>query len=398
MGNSVQLQQLTGENSAGGLRENALVSGKGTIHYLCLQATREGQASHAHVHEIIRGLRRRGWDVVLFEPTYAANQCPVGIARKIWEFITLQLRVWSTRPRPDLFYMRDHVGLLPSYIWARLRRIPAISEINGSFADYSLAYPPLRAIQALIAAVGRLCLRLSDGIVAVTPHLCEWVQSETGNKPTFLVPNGANTDLFRPDAEREHELPDRYVTFFGAFAAWQGISIMLEAVKSPEWPSDVKLVITGSGREQPAVEKAAAENGRVIYLGKKPYREIPGIITGAIAGISAKSNPGGWTDNYGLYPLKVFETLACGVPAIVTDFPGQRDLIRDNNCGLVIPQNDASSLARAVAYLRHHPDERAEMGRRGRQIVEQQFSWQHSADTTDAVINQVLGRQPANLG
>ena len=392
MGNSVELQQLAIEMSADGQSENADAGRKGLIHYLCLQATREGQASHAHVHEIIHGLRRRAWDVVLFEPTYAANQRPVGIARKIWEFITLQVRVWRTRPRPDLIYMRDHIGLLPSYIWARLRRIPVISEINGSFADYCLAYPSLRAIQPFIVAAGRMCLRLSDGVIAVTPHLCEWVQSEIGSKPTFLVPNGANTNLFRPDAERERGLPDRYVMFVGAFAPWQGISTMLQAVKAPEWPSDVKLVIIGGGREQPAVEKAAAENGRVIYLGSRPYREVPGIITGAMAGISAKSNPGGWTDNYGLYPLKVFETLACGVPAIVTDFPGQRELITDNNCGLVIPQNDASSLARAVAYLRQHPAERAEMGMRGRQIVERQFSWQHSADTTDTVINRVLGR------
>jgi len=391
MGNCVELQLLPGERTAERLREITPAGEKRTIHYLCLQATREGQASHAHVHEVIRGLRRRGWEVVLFEPTYAANQRRVGIARKIWEFITLQLKVWGTRPKPDLFYMRDHIGLLPSYIWARLRHIPVISEINGSFADYCLAYPSLRRIRPFIAAAGRLCFRLSDAVIAVTPHLCEWVQSEIGSKPTFLVPNGANTDLFRPDAERKQELPDRYVTFVGAFAAWQGISIMLQAVKEPEWPADVKLVLTGGGREQPAVEKAAAENERVIYLGTQPYRDVPGIITGAIAGISAKSNPGGWTDNYGLYPLKVFETLACGVPAIVTDFPGQRELITDHNCGLVIPQNDPSSLARAVSYLRQHPTERAEMGRRGRHIVEKQYSWQHAADTTGAVINQVLG-------
>ncbi len=393
MGNNVELQQLPDELSADSLREDVRANRKGLIYYLCLQATREGQASHAHVHEIIHGLRRRAWEVVLFEPTYAVNQRPVGIPRKIWEFITLQLRVWRARPRPDLIYMRDHIGLLPSYIWARLRRIPVISEINGSFADYSVAYPSLRAFRPFIVAAGRLCLRLSHAVIAVTPHLCEWVQSEIGSKPTFLVPNGANINLFRPDAERERELPDRYVTFVGAFAPWQGISTMLQAVNAPEWPSDVKLVIAGSGREQPAVEKAAAENARVIYLGCRPYREIPGIITGAMAGISAQGQSRRLDRQLrGLYPLKVFETLACGIPAIVTDFPGQRELITDNNCGLVIPQNDASSLARAVAYLRQHPAERAEMGRRGRQIVQRQFSWQHSADTTDAVINQVLGR------
>jgi glycosyltransferase involved in cell wall biosynthesis len=392
MGASLQLHDFESDKGADSRRESVSIPRKGLIHYLCLQATREGQASHAHVHEIIQGLRRRGWDVILFEPSYAADQRPVGIARKLWEFVGLQMKVWSTPFRPDLIYVRDHVGLLPSFIWARGRRIPVVAEINGSFSDYTIAYPWMRAIRPFIVGAGRVCLRLSNAVIAVTPYLCDWVQSEIGRKPTFLVPNGANTNLFRPDAERQQNLPEFYVTFVGAFARWQGIDIMLQAVTEPEWPADVKLVIIGSGREQPKVEKAAAENRRIVYLGQRPYREVPGIVAGAMAGISAKTNPGGWANSYGFYPLKVFETLACGVPAIVTDFPGQRELIKDNNCGLVVPQNDASSLARSVTYLRQHPVERAEMGRRGRQIVETRFSWQHSADTTETVINQVLGR------
>lgn len=391
MGASLQSHDLEGASHADGPRGSTRPVPKGRIHYLCLQATREGQASHAHVHEIIGGLRRHAWDVILFEPSYAADQRPVGIARKLWEFVALQMRAWSRSSRPDLIYMRDHVGLLPSFLWARLRRIPVVVEINGSYSDYTAAYPWMRAIRPFIVGAARLCLRLSNAAIAVTPQLCEWVQSEAGKRPTFLVPNGANTNLFRPDAERQPNLPECYVTFVGAFAAWQGIDTMLQAANDPEWPADVKLVITGSGREQAKVEKAAAENPRIVYLGRRSYRDIPGIVAGAMGGISAKMNPEGYT-NYGFYPLKVFETLACGVPAIVTDFPGQGDLIKENNCGLVIPQNDPSCLARSVAYLREHPAERREMGRRGRQIIERQFSWQHSADTTETVINQVLGR------
>lgn len=44
--------------------------------YLCLQATREGQASYAHVHEIIKGLEHRGWEVQLFEPVYGQGKPP----------------------------------------------------------------------------------------------------------------------------------------------------------------------------------------------------------------------------------------------------------------------------------------------------------------------------------
>jgi len=364
---------------------------QGRIHYLCLQATREGQASHAHVHEIIKGLERRGWEVILFEPGYAADQRSVGIARKLAEFTALQMKACLSSPSPDVIYVRDHVGLLPSFIWARLRRIPVVVEVNGSFADYTVAYPWMRAIRPFIIAAGRLCLRLSGAVIAVTPQLCDWVQLQIGKKATFLVPNGANISLFRPDAERQENPPGPYVTFVGAFAPWQGIDTMLRAVNEPEWPQDVKLVIIGSGHEQPKVEKAAAQNPRVVYLGRKPYRAVPGIVAGAMAGISAQTNPGGRT-SYGLYPLKVFETLACGVPVIVTDFSGQRELVQDNNCGIVIPQDDPSSLARSVSYLRQHAEERTEMGRRGRRTVEKGFSWQHSADTTETVINQVISR------
>jgi hypothetical protein len=38
------------------------------IAYLNLQRATEGQASYAHVHEIIKGLRKREFAVDLFEP------------------------------------------------------------------------------------------------------------------------------------------------------------------------------------------------------------------------------------------------------------------------------------------------------------------------------------------
>lgn len=390
MGTSLPLTEVRTRTEADDLGGSGRDVPKGRIHYLCLQATREGQASHAHVHEIIRGLERRGWEVTLFEPSYAAHQRPVGIARKLLELVAPQMRLWWRSPRPDVMYVRDHVGLLPSFCWARLKRIPVVVEINGSFADYTVAHPWMRAIRPFIVGAGRLCFRLSDTVIAVSPELCDWVQSQIGKKPTLFIPNGANTTLFRPDAEREEPLPSPYVTFVGAFAPWQGIDTMLRAVNEPEWPADVKLVIIGSGHEQPKVEKAAAENPRVVYLGRKPYRSVPGIIAGAMAGISAQTNAGGRTRS--LYPLKVFETLACGVPVIVSDFAGQREIVQDNHCGMVIPQSDASALARSVAYLRQNPLERAEMGRRGRQTVETKFSWQHSADITETLINQVTGR------
>ena len=80
------------------------------------------------------------------------------------------------------------------------------------------------------------------------------------------------------------------------------------------------------------------------------------------------------------------KTLACGVPAIVTDFPGQADLVREGRCGLIIPDGDGDALARAVAQLAAHPEEARAMGDRGLELVRREHSWQRRAEQTDRLI------------
>ena len=361
---------------------------KGVVYYLCLQATREGQASHAHVHEIIAGLRRRGWEVTLFEPGYAADDRRVGLFRRSWNFATMQIRLCTAGVRPDVLYVRSHQALLPALALAKIRGISIILEVNGTFEDISLAYPWTRLFWPLVVWIGRQCFHAADAIIAVTPPLCDWVKLQVGQKAMFVVPNGANIDLFRPDAPRHELLSGPYVTFVGALSRWQGIETLLQAAMHPEWPKEVKLVIVGNGTERSKVEEAAARNPAVIYLGQKPYSAVPGIIAGGLAGLSPQTNSQGRAD-YGLYPLKVFETLSCGVPVIVTDFSGQRDIIQAHDCGLVVPADDPLALARAVNSIYQQPERGREMGERGRCAVQSNFSWQHRADATEAVIEQV---------
>ena len=364
---------------------------KGIIYYLCLQATREGQASHAHVHEIIAGLRRLGWQVTLFEPDYANDDGPIRIRRRIWHFAVLQLRLWMTCGRPSVLYIRSHHAVLPTLAIAKIRGVKTILEINGTFHDLLLSYPWTRFLGPLADWIGIACLRTADAVIAVTPAIADWVKQVGGRKHVFVVPNGANVNLFRPDGARCGLLPFPYVSFVGALSPWQGIDILLRAIGEQEWPADVRLVIVGEGCARSSVEQAAVRNPSLIYLGRRRYHEIPGIIAGAIAGLSPQTNSQGRAE-YGLYPLKLFETLSCGVPAIVTDFSGQRDVIQEHDCGIVVPPENPAAIARAVASLYIQPERRREMGLRGRRAVEQGFSWQHQAEATEEIICKV--REP----
>lgn len=357
--------------------------------YLCLEATQEGQPSHAHVNEIVDGLRRDGWDVRLFAPSYGCVEDP-GAVRRLVEFVRVQARLMALRgDRPGVLYVRSHFAALPASLWARFRGIALVHEVNGPYEDLFIAWPAACLAAPLFRWLSRVQLRLADAVVVVTKGLDRWVREETGAEVVAVIPNAANVDRFRPGAPTSISLPERFVVFFGSLVAWQGIDTLLAAAEHPTWHAGVKLVVVGDGPERWRVEEAVARNPGIHYVGRVPQGELPGIIGRSIAGLVPKNDRGGRSAT-GLSPLKLYEILACGVPAIVTGFPGQAELIRDHDCGLVIPHDDPAALAAAVGSLATQIERRAAMGRRGRDLIVTGHSWEQRARATGELLMQVV--------
>lgn len=362
--------------------------------YLALEAPREGQASYAHIHEICAGLRRRGWTVDLFAPSYSGRWQRPGLVRRLLEYLCLQWRLMRAFEDGQAIYVRSHFLAFPASLWARVRGAPIVHEINGPYEDVAIAYAWARPLAGLIKWMWRTQFRWADRLIAVTPQLADWVAAQGVATPVDVVPNGANTDLFAPDAPRPPDVPQRYAVFFGGLARWQGIPTLLAAKARPEWPQGVDLVIVGDGPERPAVEVAAAADPAIRYMGRQPYALLPGIVAHSLCGLVPKNNLGDRTGT-GLYPLKVFETLACGVPAVVSDFPGQADLVRDAGAGIAVPAEDPMALAAAVARLAADPETCRAMGQRGREAIVAGHSWNIRAGATQATLLRLTGQAEA---
>lgn len=89
------------------------------------------------------------------------------------------------------------------------------------------------------------------------------------------------------------------------------------------------------------------------------------------------------------FSFPVLEAAACGVPMITTN-TGMDHLFTDKQCGIMIPGNRnyymnnapevGQKVVEAVEWMRDHPKERGDMGRRGRQFIESDWTWEKNID------------------
>lgn len=361
------------------------------IAYLTLEAPREGHANYTHVHEIIAGLRRRGCSVTLYQPPYAGQTVLPPLWRRLLSSLWLQAKMWTKWKRGRVLYIRGHYLAFPSAVMAKIFGAPIIHEINGPYDDVFIVYPGLRRVRPILIWMQRIQYKWATACISVTQALCDWISRECNGRDVHLVPNGANTDLFHPGYAKPADAPAKYALFFGGLAKWHRIDAVIEAFQSPSWPADVDLVIIGDGPQRDLVQAAASANAHIHALGRKPYHDIPAYAANALCGfvVTGDSSGLGQRAETGLFPLKLFETLACGIPAIVTDFPGQADLIRHSECGIVVPPDGVAELAEAVAWLNANPDQASVMGQRGHLVVVAEHSWDARAGQTFDIIKKL---------
>lgn len=85
------------------------------------------------------------------------------------------------------------------------------------------------------------------------------------------------------------------------------------------------------------------------------------------------------------------EAAACGTPTVASDSPGLRDSVRHGDTGLLVPHGDVDALADGLRTILLDPALRERLGQGARRFAEA-FSWDRSADRTEAHLHRVLER------
>jgi phosphatidylinositol alpha-1,6-mannosyltransferase len=147
---------------------------------------------------------------------------------------------------------------------------------------------------------------------------------------------------------------------------------------------ELQLVAVGDGDDRPWLEDLADENGvrlHVHFLSGLSYAELAACY--AHCDIFALPSQG---EGFGLVYL---EAMACGKPVIGGAHGGAPEVIEDGKTGYLVPHGDAVQLATAMEALLSDPALQKEMGRRGKERVENEFRFNVFAKSFKKILREL---------
>jgi len=323
-------------------------------------------------------LRAAGCEVIAV-PAFRARGL-AGRLAVVWQVIRLYRDV-----RPDVAH---HVALLPIVVGGIARRfcgtrhiIDAIAGRGFVFTSTSLKARALRPLLLLALRFG-LARPRGGSVHTIVQNADDGhflLQHNLARKSEIVLVPGVGVDLraFVP-VEPPGGTP---VVILAARMLWdKGINEFVQAARILRQRGvPARLVLIGASEDDGPrwVPTAQLENwsveGIIEWWGQRT--EMPSILGSShVVALPTAYGEG--------VPKILLEAAASGRPIVTTDVAGCRDVVRQNDNGILIPPHDALALANAIERLVKDAPLRRRMGQRGRARAESDFSIEDAATQT----------------
>ena len=367
--------------------------------YVASDQTLPGETGGSvHVHEVSRELAKRGHEVHAVVQDrggtnaagdgYAIHRISWTPAHRFFRFRARpQIEALIAQLRPDVLMERYYNFGGEGILAAATAHVPSLLEVNSPVVDHEgsmkawldalLVARPMRAYRE----------RLVKSASALISPIKEIVP-EFARAKTHTVTWGANVEAFHPSRRNEARRASwgaspqtTVVLFSGSHRPWHGVETLLQAARLMKDRADLMFVLAGGDHQAIATDF----NGR--FLGRVPYAEMPEVTACADISVAPYDRSRLPSLKLGFFwsPLKIFESLASGVPMITLDIEPLNQIVRANQEGVFFRENDAQDLARVIGSLATHREQRLTMGRNARDRAPQ-FSWAAHAAQVESIL------------
>jgi glycosyltransferase involved in cell wall biosynthesis len=288
----------------------------------------------------VASLRARGVDVVVAGPTSYQGSSAIRHLRIAWRAVTARGPFDGVEAHP--VYFAGVIGLLA----ARLRRRPLLAYAHGGdVAEYAVRSRFARALAGWV-------VRGAGAVVANSLDTAGYVE-RLGARAMVISP-GVDMTLFRQRAGSAGDrralrerlgLPDGLLALYvGTLSERKGADVFAEAIGLAGEPDGVRApwtgVMLGDG---PLASSLAASSSAVQQHRPVPADQVPDWLCAAdVVVVPSRREPLG---------LAAVEALACGAAVVASSVGGLKEVVHDEQSGLLVPPGDPKAIAAALARL-----------------------------------------------
>jgi L-malate glycosyltransferase len=153
-----------------------------------------------------------------------------------------------------------------------------------------------------------------------------------------------------------------------------GVEVIARAfVQAARQIPELQLIMLGNGSQAATLRQIFQQAGveeRVHFPGQVSQTGLPRFYHSADLYLSASHSDG--------TSISLLEALACGLPALVSDIPGNREWIKPGVAGWLFPDGDEAALAETIIQAASDRSRLLQMGESARSLAEQRADWEEN--------------------
>lgn len=336
-----------------------------------------------------KNLRRNGHEVYIFCPSGSKkNKHVYQIFSKKFinypeykvSFPSFDLIKKIKKIKPDIIHIHTPVTIgITGLSIARLLNIPVVITYHTLLKDY-MSYITSNDVDKFTDIYTSWFFNKST-IIVPTKSIKRILRKSKIKKPIKVLPNPIDENIIDKKIKRKNKRLK--ILHVGRLCKEKRIEIVLRAFKNILKNIDAELTITSSGPYENRLKDLARSlgiNEKVRFTGYLPIEKLKKLYSSSDIFVSASD-----TETQGLV---VLEAMVNGCPVIARNALGFKDIIKNNNNGLLF--DDEHELSRKIILLSKNKKLRDRIIREGLKTAEK-FSSENYVKEIEDIYNENLG-------
>ena len=358
------------------------------------------KGASVHVQEVIKGMLKKGVEVVLFAQRLGGDVPEELKNIKIRKLDKLPKDSVEIRARAaieanakveamlesegkfNMVYERYSLWSNAGMNFAKRHGCVGILEVNAPLIEEQKKHREL-PFEEEAQKIAESVFKNADAMIAVSPGVAQYLETfENVKGRVHIIANGVALDRFAPAAENNAKrlanltaCQGATIGFLGTLKPWHGLATLVDAWAILRQRSEnVRLLIVGDGPEYESLHQNIKSLGLLDYVqftGAVLPEEVPNWLAQMDIAVAPYPN----MEHFYFSPLKIYEYMAAGIPVIATRVGHLDTVVTHEHNGILVEAENPMEMADCISNLLKDTLKLQQLGKAARQTAENEHSW-----------------------